>query len=405
LTSNGVTITISHRFDTPMTQPAVTSRHPCSGSWFALLALWGLAGCGHTEPFAHQDFGTDAPFDPTPPIRITLNTGHDRRAAWTPDGSAILYSTQLEGTRDHDICLAVLPPTGGRQRNLTCDLTGDSKNLTESFESAAAAQDGRLAFVAGTGAIGLAAPELQQLSLATLADPAARTPLLTIPYTIPGHRTHGGISQVQWLGPTRLLFLGEAVSIASLCLGCQRDTIRSGLDAVWLDVMAPGGTPQAVPGTDNASGVSPGVSEDELYYTLGGDTRVYRQVLSSGTVSVAYDFGAAGIARDVHVVGSRMAAIVGGRVHFTIDPSLGPTQWDSGGIVHLVSLTDGTDLTLDDPTQTGLFRRPRISPDGSQIVVERNPLVFTELRDPSGALIGIDTSVVRVADLYLMGQP
>jgi len=388
-----------------MTHPAVTSWQLCSTSRLALFVLWGIVGCGHSEAFTPRDFGTDAPFDPTPPVQLTLNRGHDRRAAWLPDGSAILYSTQLEGTRDHDICLATLPPTGGRQRGLTCDLTGDAHNRTESFESAAPAEDGRLAFVAATGAIGLITPELQELSLATVADPAFRTPLLRIPYTIPGHRTHGGISQVQWLSPTRLLFLGEAVSIASLCDGCQRDTVRSGLDAVWLDLTAPGGAPQAIAGTENASGVSPGASPDEVYYTLGGDTRVYRQALSSGVVSVAHDFGAAGIARDVQVVGNRLAAVVGGRVHFSDDPTFGTAQWDSGGIVHVVNLEDGSDVTLDDPTGTGLFRRPRISPDGSQVVVERNPLVFFEIRDENGALVGIDTMVVRVADLYLMGQP
>ena len=99
-----------------------------------------------------------------------------------------------------------------------------------------------------------------------------------------------------------------------------------------------------IAGTDLASGVSPGASEDEVYYTLNGDSRVYRKQLSSGDVTVVHDFGAAGFARDVHVVGNRMAAVVGGRVAFApADPSLGPTQWDSGGVVHVVNLQDGDD--------------------------------------------------------------
>jgi hypothetical protein len=171
--------------------------------------------------------------------------------------------------------------------------------------------------------------------------------------------------------------------------------MRSGLDAVWLDVTASGSTPQPIPGTDNASGVSPGTAEDEIYYTLGGDTRVYHQVLSSGVVSVIYDFGAAGVARDVDVVGGRMAAVVGGRVHFVDDPSFGPTQWDSGGIVHVVNLADGADVTLTNPNEPGLYRRPRISPSGSQIVVERYPVVIFET----------DTVVLRTGDLFLLGQP
>jgi hypothetical protein len=86
------------------------------------------------------------------------------------------------------------------------------------------------------------------------------------------------------------------------------------------------GVPAAVPGTDLASGVSPGASADEVFYTIGGDTRVFHRVLSSGEVSVAHDFGAAGIARDVHVVGRRLVAVVGGHVAFGVDPVLGPTQ-------------------------------------------------------------------------------
>jgi hypothetical protein len=140
--------------------------------------------------------------------------------------------------------------------------------------------------------------------------------------------------------------------------------------------------------------VSAGSGEDELYYTLGGDARIYRQELSSGAVSVVHDFGSAGIARDVHVVGNRLAAVVGGRVAFAIDSAIGPTQWDSGGELHVVSLQDGTDMTVPGP---GLFRRPQLSPSGAQIVAEVYPLII----DP----VTRDTTVGRAGDLYLFGQP
>jgi hypothetical protein len=400
----GVTITIPHRFDTPMTPPAVRRQSPPLENWIKILALCGLWGCGHSEPFTPRNFGTDQPFDLTPPIQITLNHGPDRRAAWLPDGSAIFYSTQPEGSEDHDVCLAVLPRTGGRQRQLICDLSPNAAELTEALESAAPGADGRLAYVAATGRVGLIAPELQELSLATVADPVTRTPVLRIPYAIPGRRTHGGVSQLRWLSPTRLLFLGEAVSVITPCNGCEKDTLRTGLDAVLLDISAAGALPEAIPGTDYASGVSPGGTADEIYYSIGGDSRVYHLNLATGAASVIHDFGAAGIVRDIHVVGNRMAAVVGGRVHFTVDPALGPTQWDSGGIVHLVNLQDGSDVTLDDPTNGGLFRRPQISPSGSQIVAERNPFVFLEITDENEAVVGIDTMVVRVGDLFLLGQ-
>jgi hypothetical protein len=373
-----------------MTQPAAR---------IGLLVLCIVsAGCGHSEPFGSQTYGTDQPFDATPPIQLTLNRGHDRRPAWLPDGSAILYSTQLEGSRDHDVCLADLPPTGGRQRALTCNLTPTGSTLTEAFESAAPAQDGRLVYVAATGATGALIPNLQELALATVKDPATYTSLAGIPYTIPGRRTHGGVSQIHWLSPTRLVFLGEAVNVFQPCLTCQMDTLHSGLDAVLLSVDGTAASLQAIPGTDNASGISAGGNEDEVYYTLGGDTRVYRQTLSTGAVAVVYDFGPGGIARDVDVVGDRIAAVVGGRVHFVEDPSFGTTQWDSGGIVHVVNLSSASDIVVTDPADSGLYRRPRISPAGSQIVVERYPLIF----DSS---VGGDTTVARTADLFLLNQP
>jgi hypothetical protein len=56
-------------------------------------------------------------------------------------------------------------------------------------------------------------------------------------------------------------------------------------------VSQPGGLPAAVPGIDLASGVSPGASADEVFYTIGGDTRVFHRVLSAGEMSLAHDFG------------------------------------------------------------------------------------------------------------------
>lgn len=359
-----------------------------------------MAACGHTEPFDPPNLGNDLPFNPSPPIQLTLNQGPDRGASWLPDGSAILYSSQQLDTQDNDVCLGVLPATGGRQRARTCTLSSEGNNLTESLESAAAQADGRLAYVAAASEIAAVAPFDESLVLASLSDPVTRTPLLAIPYIIPGRQAHLGISQLHWLNSDRLLYLGETVILSRPCELCPRDTLRSGLDAVSLSVDGSGavGAPEAIPGTENASGISPGSTTDEIYYTLNGDTRVYRRALSTGEVVVAHDFGGAGIARDVHVAGDRLTCVVGGRVHFAIDPALGPLQWDSGGIVHVLGLTDGSDLTLSGPD--ALYRRPRLSPQGTAVVAERYPLILVS---PDG--IQVDTVVARDGDLYLFGQP
>src|SRR5690348_2715089 len=118
-----------------------------------------------------------------------------------------------------------------------------------------------------------------------------------------------------------------------------------------LDVGQPGNGPVALPGTDFASGVSPGASSDEIYFTVAGDSRVFRRTVSTGETAVAHDFGSAGIARDVDVAGGRLAAVVGGRVGVATDPQLGTFQSDNGGIVHVVDLASGADVALEPGAQ------------------------------------------------------
>jgi len=361
------------------------------------VTLLLLLGCDHTDPFDAPSVGTDQPFDATPPIRLTLNLGPDRGAAWLPDGSGIFYSGQQLGRSDHDVCLALLPPGGGRQRQATCDLTPQGSNLTDALESAAPAPDGRLAFLTASSRLGENSPREQSIVLASIADPRGYRVLRSVPYPISPERVHTGLSQLQWWGENRLLYLGELVRNFSTCSICPLDTLRSGLDATWLPVEEIAAVPQRIPGTEYASGVSPGSNENEMYYTIGGDSRVFSRNLSDGSVSVVHDFGPAGIARDVHVVKNRMAAVVGGRVTFGVHPLAGPVQWDSGGALHIVDLPAGADVALDGP---GLFRRPRISPSGSSVVVEVYPLII------AGGDGGLpDTTVSRSGDLYLYGQP
>ncbi|HEX7338154.1 MAG TPA: hypothetical protein VF252_13185 [Gemmatimonadales bacterium] len=290
-----------------------------------------------------------------------------------------------------------MPSTGGTQRELTCDLSPLGGDSTDAVESPAPAPDGGLAFVSVGSRIDAIAPPGSTIALGTLTSPANRTRLQSLPYTVPGGRLHSGASQLRWLSASRLIYLAERVDYHIRCDRCvEWDTLATGMDVMWLDVAQPG-SPQRVAGTEFASGVSVGAGADEIYYTLNGDPRVYRQTLSTGAVTVAHDFGAAGAARDVHVVGNNLAAVVGGRVAYGVDPAFGPTAWDSGGVLHVVDLQTGGDVILD---QTGLYRRPQISPTGSAVVAEGYRLILTS--GPGGE---IDTTVDRRSDLYLFGQP
>jgi hypothetical protein len=193
--------------------------------------------------------------------------------------------------------------------------------------------------------------------------------------------------------------VGQTVSYRSACAACPLDTVTTGVKVALLDLSQPG-APAIVPGTDLASGVSPGASADEIFYTLGGDARVFRRVLSSGEVSVAHDFGAAGIAREVRVAGRRLVAVVGGHVTFEVDSLLGPTQWDSGGVIHVVDLDTGADQELE----TALFfRRPALSPAGDRVVAEGYSPIIRFVPDPEGE--HPDTTVETTGDLFLLRAP
>jgi hypothetical protein len=367
--------------------------------WYLALAggTWLLFACGHTDPFAIPPFGTTQPFDPTPPVRLTFNESADRGASWLPDGSGILYSAQQLGRADADVCLAELPPGGGSQRRLVCDLAREDANLTNALESPAAGVDGRLAFLAVSNSIGGTNFTTEALTVAPALDGAGAAMVQRLPYTLPGEPEHSWVTQISWQGENRLLYLAGLTAIRRPCPLCVLDTITTGLKAALLDLSAPGAVPVVLPGTDFASGVSPGATGDEVFYTLNGDTRVYRRVLSTGDQSVVHDFGAAGIARDVQTAGGRLTATVGGRVHFESDAILGPVQWDSGGFVHVVDLGTGADVAL--PDEQRLFRRPVLAPGGDRLVAEGYPLIIV------GSGASADTTVGRAGDLYLFSTP
>ena len=362
-----------------------------------LLALFALA-CSHTDPFDTPPYGTNEPFDPTPPARLTLNGGPDRGPSWLPDGSGIVYSTQQLSRADADVCLAELPPTGGTQRRLLCDLPPALAGDRNAAEWPVASADGRVAFVQASSAINGPNPSREAIVVGPLLDPAKASEVQAI-FSPPGGTQHT-VTQLRWQDQNRLVYLDALAGYRQACLQCRLDTVVTGTAVGLLDLASRGHAP--VPGTDFASGVSPGESADEVYYTLGGDPRVFRRVLSTGDVTVAHDFGALGIARDVHVAGGRLVAVVGGRVSFSVDSTFGPVQWDSGGVVHVVDLASGSDVALDGP---GLFRRPSLTPTGDRVVAEGYPLIIVEFEDPVTGEQRADTTVSRTGDLYLFGAP
>ncbi len=282
-----------------------------------------VSGCGHTDPFTSPPYGTGSPFDPAPPVRLTFNPLGDRGGAWVPDGSGILYSAQQIGRTDHDVCLALLPPTGGRQQALTCDLTIGGVDSTNAIESPAPAADGRLAFVESSTRIGATASLTEGIAIAPTLDPRGATIVQPIPYAIPGEPAHTHVTALRWLSPGTLGFIGGNVAITADCVGCPTDTIVANLKVVTLDAAGGSAPPSSrVPTSPRDSPLAARMTRSTT--RSAGDSRVFRRTLSTGAVDVAHDFGAEGIARDVHVVGRRLTAVVGGRVAFIVHPCSAP---------------------------------------------------------------------------------
>jgi hypothetical protein len=336
----------------------------------ATLPLLLFAACGHEAPFAVQDPHVQGPRTTESPIRLTHSDGDDRTPAWLPDGSAIIYSSERLDLADADRCLNLLPAGGGAVSRERCARGPGQSDSTHRFESPAVGPDGRLAFLRAVSTIGLQKGPAMHFMLGPAGDPdpAAATAVTIVPYAAPSGRTHGNISHLQWLSPTRLVYLGEDLFYQGSTF--LPDTFTTGLEIMRLEVGPPISL-SVVPGTEYASSVAAGGDDDTIAYTLGGDTRVFLQSLSTGAVSVIHDFGAAGIARDVQLRGNTLVAIVGRSVLFQFEDAHGWVQRDEGGDLHIVNLATG--VSVVHALEQTLFRRPALSPDGTALVVEASP--------------------------------
>jgi len=367
------------------------------------FVLVAIGACDHAAPPGAPDTGSGPLPGTGTPAQLTYNPGQDHAPTWLPDGSGILYSSERFDRADHDRCLAELPPLGGQIRGFICHDTPSAADSLDAFESPAVAADGRLALVEATSPVGLGgnAPTRQALLLGSLAQPAGMAVLQWIPYTSPSGKGTEGVSHLAWLADGSLVYVGDRVTYAPVCDVCSAlDTLRTGLEL--MRVSWTGGQPvfESLAGTDGASSVAAS-GGDTIYFTVNGDARVFRRPLSGGADVVVHDFGVE-FARDVAVVGRRLIAVVGGMVYYTVDSTLGPSQRDYGGDLHVVNLASGADSVLGnaDPSRSIWFRRPALSPDGRLLVAEGRPYTLIRHVDEAGNLLYTDTIIAPAANLY-----
>jgi hypothetical protein len=326
-------------------------------------------------------------------VRLTYNLAADRRPSWLAEGAGLIYSAQQLDRTDDDVCLALIPPGGGTQRQLWCDVPS-GEDMLDAIESAVLSPGGRVGFVSATGSTGAPSPARQDIAVAPSLDPASAQRVRPLPNIPHGAATQTSAEYLRWLDDSRLVYVDQILHVRRPCPPCEADTIRIGKSVTVLDVDAADAAPISLPGTSLATGVAIPPGSGSILYTLAGDSRVYRQGLADGMVDVFHDFGAAGVVRDIHLAGNRLAAVVGGRVAFVTDFQLGPMQWDSGGVLHVLDLESGGDVILGD-TPDRLYRRPALSPQGDRLVAEGYPVSPTE----GGAIVG------RSGDLYLFDAP
>src|SRR3989454_6922874 len=139
----------------------------------AVALTLAFAGCEHTAPFAPADTGSDQPFGAGSPRRVTLNLGDDRAPAWLPDESGFWYSFERADRADHDRCLALLPPDGGRIVRTLCDRIPAADDSTDAWTEPAIDAAGGVAYVASISRIRGGAPRARAPVLAAPPAPSA----------------------------------------------------------------------------------------------------------------------------------------------------------------------------------------------------------------------------------------
>ena len=328
-----------------------------------------IGACSHEEPLEPGVGGPAGPLVPGLPTRLTFSTGYDLSPNWLPDGSGILHSfdRRLDGRPDR--CLGLLPVSGGSRTLEFCAATEGSLDSLDALEGGGGSSEGLVLYQWSQSRVGDASPRNARLVAAPMARLSDVTTITLVPYTIPGGRLHQLVGPVQWLDPDQAVYLGQDVLRPRPCQGCIPDTIPVGREIVLVR-LGPG-APQLsiIPGTEDATSVAADPAGDAIYFTRLLDTRVFRLGLAGGTPEEVFDFGAAGIARDVTVRGRKLLAVVGGEVFARSDPSLGTWQSDAGGPMLLLDL-DTQEFAPVGDTAIRLFRHPSLSPDGEIVAVE-----------------------------------
>ncbi|MGH7532720.1 MAG: hypothetical protein ACREL4_05465 [Gemmatimonadales bacterium] len=313
-------------------------------------ALVVALGCAHTDPGAPNDLPATGAFDPTPPLRLTLNPGQDHWPVWAPDGRRIWYVYEDLDRTDRDQCLGALPAAGGTRTVSACQDTPVVATDSLDVVISPAIRGNRIAWVRVTSPIGSVLPDGGDIVVAPISDPASATSVRHFPFVAPSGVFENFGVDLQWLDDSTLAYVAVQMGYNFI----SHDTTIAGQEVVLVHLAAGGDTVSVVGGTTGASSLGIGPTPGLLYFTREGESGVFQLQLPDTMATTAYDFGGLGIARDVRVVGTRMLAVVG-------------SGGLLGGTVYLVDGGVATAVT----DSGGLWRHPSFRPDGRAFAAEQ----------------------------------
>ena len=318
------------------------------------LVLVAALGCSHVDPGAPSDPPITRPFDPAPPVRLTLNPGQDQWPAFTADGRGIWYAYEDLTRTDHDQCLGLLPAAGGTRTVSACQDTPAAAAESLDVASSPAPRGDRVAWIQVNSPIGGVLTEGGDLLVAKQSDLADPRSVRYFPFTSPSGNMQSFGTDVQWLDDSTLAYVGVYMYYNYIA----HDTSIAGLEVTLVHLTPAGATTSVVGNTYGATSLSSGPTPGELFFTRAvappGDSRIFHLQLPDTIPTIAYDFGALGGAWDVRVVGNRMLAVVGDSAN-------------RGGTIYLV---DGGVATAVTPPGT-YWRHPSLRPDGRFFAAER----------------------------------
>jgi hypothetical protein len=320
----------------------------------ASLALAGVlclpAACEHAQPFRAADLGPNVPFSQGLPRQLTFGPLGDLAPAWLPDGYGVLYSFQRLDDAHHDRCLGVLPAEGGQRIRTICHASAFTADSTTTLWEPAAGPAGLLAYVRESSRPGALVPRSRELVVASLDAPDPGRPVRSFPYVAPSGALHETAAYVHWVNDSTLVYLAEHVSYLLPPAAPGPETLYAPVEVAFLTLGQNSSAVAVVPGTANATSVTAD-SSGAIYYTLAGDSRVYRIVPGGGGAGILFDFGALGPAGDVQVQGTTLVAVVGGALY----------RQDLAGAFAVRG-----SLAID----ALRFARPALSPSGARVVTE-----------------------------------